>query len=52
MLHFDCDYMRGCHPEIMERLVRTNMEQTPGYGYDKYTERAKEAILHACGLAN
>lgn len=52
MLHFDCDYMRGCHPEIMERLVRTNMEQTPGYGYDEYTERAKEVILRACGLAN
>ena len=36
-LHFDSDYMRGCHPEILDRLVRTNMEQTPGYGSDAYT---------------
>lgn len=50
MLHFDTDYMRGCHPEIMDRLVHTNMEQTPGYGNDEYTRQAKEAVLRACGL--
>lgn len=50
MLHFDSDYMRGCHPEILDRLVHTNMEQTPGYGYDDYTNRAKEYTLRACGL--
>ncbi len=49
-LHFDSDYMRGCHPEILDRLVRTNMEQTPGYGSDAYTARAKRLILEACGL--
>lgn len=52
MLHFDSDYMRGCHPEILERLSLTNMEQTPGYGSDVYTLRAKEYILRACGLDN
>ncbi len=50
MLHFDSDYMRGCHPEILERLSHTNMEQTPGYGYDSYTARAKEYVLRSCGL--
>ena len=50
MLHFDSDYMRGCHPEILERLSLTNMEQTPGYGNDRYTAQAKTAILEACGL--
>lgn len=52
MLHFDSDYMRGCHPEILERLSLTNMEQTPGYGCDDYTHRAEEYILGACGLDN
>ena len=50
MLHFDTDYMRGCHPEILERLTQTNMEQTVGYGNDAYTRRAKQLILQACGL--
>ncbi len=50
MLHFDSDYMRACHPEVMARLVATNMDQTPGYGSDFYTVKAKEAILDACGL--
>lgn len=50
MLHFDCDYMRGCHSEILEKLACTNLEQHPGYGRDEYTAKAKELILNACGL--
>lgn len=50
MLHFDSDYMRGCHPEVLDRLVSTNMEQTPGYGSDSYTSLAKKLVLKACGL--
>lgn len=49
MLHFDCDYMEGAHPEVMRRLVETNLEQTPGYGYDPYTARACELIRRECG---
>lgn len=49
MLHFDCDYMEGAHPEILRRLVETNMEQTSGYGEDAYCERARELIREACG---
>lgn len=52
MLHFDCDYMRGCHPEIMRRLAETNLEQHPGYGYDPYSDRARALILEACGLGD
>ena len=48
MLHFDCDYMEGAHPLILERLLQTNLEQTPGYGCDIYTQRAKEKIRQAC----
>lgn len=48
-LHFDTDYMRGAHPLIMEKLFKTNLEQTPGYGTDEYTERAKKLIREECG---
>lgn len=50
MLHFDSDYMKGAHPEIMRRLVETNMEQTVGYGTDEYCNKARKLILEACSL--
>ena len=46
---FECDYVAGAHPEIMKRLEETNMEALPGYGFDKYTESAREKIKAACG---
>ena len=49
MIHFDTDYMEGAHPEVMRRLLETNLEQTPGYGSDVYTKAAKERIREACG---
>lgn len=48
MLHFDSDYMEGAHPKIIERLVATNMEQTPGYGCDDYCRQAADKIRKAC----
>jgi len=50
MLHFDSDYMRGAHPEVMRRLMETNLEQSVGYGSDEYTRQAGQLILDACGL--
>lgn len=52
MLHFDSDYMEGCHPKILERLCRINFEKNTGYGSDKYSESARNKILSACGLEN
>jgi len=49
MIHFDCDYMAGALPEIMERLQQTNLEETSGYGFDPYCEHARQLILEACG---
>ena len=46
---FQCDYNEGAHPKVLERLVQTNMEQTPGYSEDKYCEEAREKIRKACG---
>lgn len=48
MLHFDCDYMEGAHPAILERLAQTNLDQTPGYGIDSVCESARERIRFAC----
>ncbi|SCP98716.1 threonine aldolase family protein [Anaerobium acetethylicum] len=48
MLYFDSDYMEGAHPLILEKLMETNMEKTPGYGTDKYCESAKNKIRMAC----
>ena len=48
MLHFDCDYMEGAHPKIMERLMETNLMKTPGYGTDAFCESAREKIRTAC----
>lgn len=49
MIHFDSDYMEGAHHRVMQRLVETNLEQTPGYGLDKYCESARAKIRQACG---
>ena len=44
MIYFNCDYNEGAHEKIMQRLLETNMEQTPGYGCDKHCEHARELI--------
>ena len=49
MLYFNCDYMEGAHPQILQRLLETNMEHTFGYGNDQYCAQAKEKIRAACG---
>ena len=47
-LFFASDYMEGAHPSILERLVESNLEKTVGYGFDPYTDSAKERIKAAC----
>lgn len=34
MILFYSDYLEGCHPEILRRMMESNLEQTPGYGED------------------
>lgn len=50
MRTFECDYTEGAHPKILEALVRTNMEQMSGYGFDPYTAQAAEKIKAAIGV--
>lgn len=45
MIRFECDYLEGAHPAIMEALIKTNLEQTVGYGEDEYCARARAKIL-------
>ena len=47
-LDFSCDYLKGAHPEIMRRMVETNMMKTTGYGLDEVSEAAREKIRKAC----
>ncbi|MBQ2324550.1 MAG: low specificity L-threonine aldolase [Oscillospiraceae bacterium] len=47
-LSFASDYLEGAHPAILQRLVETNLEKTPGYGADEYSESARRRIRAAC----
>lgn len=49
MISFECDYCEGAHEIILQRLLETNMEQTPGYGVDHYSDSAKAKIREAVG---
>lgn len=48
MISFASDYIAGAHPEILKRLVETNMEALSGYGTDLYCKSAIEKIKKAC----
>lgn len=48
MIHFESDYLEGCHPSILRKMEETNLEQTTGYGTDPHCERAAAMIRIAC----
>lgn len=48
MIRFNCDYAEGAHESILKLMMETNMEQTPGYGEDHYSEQAREMIRELC----
>ena len=47
---FESDYICGAHPDVLRRLVETNMETLSGYGTDPYSESAREKIRAAIGF--
>ena len=47
MIYFDCDYLEGAHPRILQLMQDTNMVQTSGYGEDAYCEKARDLIKKA-----
>lgn len=52
MIRFENDYAEGAHRRILERLLETNEEQTPGYGVDEHCEKARTYIRKACDAAD
>ena len=48
MIQFQCDYNEGCAREILDLLIKTNLEQHVGYGEDEHCERARQLIRQAC----
>lgn len=41
---FKYDFAEGCHPAILEELVKTNYSQQAGYGNDEFSSEAKALI--------
>ena len=50
MLSFDCDYNNGAHPKVLENLVKYNSSKPTPYGFDEFSERAKDRIREAIGM--
>ena len=44
MYSFKNDYATGAHPNILKKLIETNLEEQPGYGEDGYCKAAKDCI--------
>lgn len=50
MISFECDYNNGAHPKVLENLIRHNGAKPTPYGFDEFSERAKERIREACEM--
>ena len=50
MISFECDYNNGAHPKVLENLVRYNDTKPTPYGFDEFSERAKQRIREAIGM--
>ncbi|MBQ8462954.1 MAG: amino acid lyase [Prevotella sp.] len=48
MISFECDYNNGAHPDVLRHLMETNNEMTDTYGFDRFTQSAKDKIRQAC----
>ena len=46
---FKNDYGEGCHPKLLDALLKSNNTQEDGYGEDQYSKRAKELIRNKLG---
>lgn len=44
MYSFKNDYSEGAHPRILNALIKSNMAQEEGYGYDRHTQSAVSKI--------
>ena len=45
---FESDYNNGAHPEVICHLLETNGKQSQSYGFDEWSEQARQKIRAAC----
>ena len=50
MISFECDYNNGAHPKVLESLIKYNDAKPTPYGFDEFSERAKNRIREAIGM--
>ena len=50
MISFECDYNNGAHPKVLENLMKYNAAKPTPYGFDAFSERAKDRIREAIGM--
>ena len=48
MLSFRNDYSEGAHPQVLQALSETNLNQYPGYGADQICRQAADTIRSLC----
>lgn len=48
MIRLECDYACGAHPAVLDKLVATNGEHTPGYGVDEHCRHAADLLRGLC----
>ena len=48
MTSFESDYNNGAHSEVLRHLIETNGEQSLSYGFDQWSESARQKIRTAC----
>ena len=49
IIHFESDYMEGCHPKILEKIAQINFQKQVGYGQDDFCQSAKQKIKDSLG---
>lgn len=50
MISFESDYNNGAHPSVLQHLIDTNNSQSASYGFDEWSESARQKIREACML--
>ena len=50
MVSFECDYNNGACKQVLDNLVKYNNTKPTPYGFDEFSDRAKQRIREACGL--
>ena len=50
MISFECDYNNGACQQVIDHLVKYNNSKPAPYGFDEFSQRAKNRIREACGL--